>query len=226
MGTTAFLKRISLFQDLTPDEIDRIAFIFQEKEFKKNQVVFMEEETGDSMYIVKYGEVKVVQTSLDGRENILAIHHTGDSFGEMALLDGKTLPAMVLAKEDCKIIQISRSNFAEILLKNPKVTRQLLQLLCQRLRDSWQTIRVLKYTDAETKLKHILREFARSDGQPREGGVLINMKVTHQELAEIMGTSRETVSRLISRLQTQGALRFVSRKILLVDGPYWKEQQE
>ena len=138
--------------------------IFQEREYKKNQVIFMEEETGKYMYIVKFGEVKVVQSSPEGRENILAIHHSGDTFGEMSLLDNMTTPATVSAMEDCRIITISKIHFDTVLLRNPQVVRSMLAMLCLKLRDSWKIIQVLKFTDSETRLKHILMNLAQSEG--------------------------------------------------------------
>ena len=223
MTNVGFLRRIPLFKDFSVEELESILPIFQEREYKKNQVVFIEEETGQYMYIVKFGEVKVVQTSSDGRENILAIHHSGETFGEMSMLDGKTTPATIVAMEDCRIITVSKSNFENVLMKNPKVIVSILHIICTKLRDSWKTIQALKYTDSETRLKHILLGLAQTDGIQEKEGIQINMKITHQDLAEMAGTSRETVSRLISRLQGQDLLRISSRKLLLVENPYWRE---
>lgn len=226
MATTTnigFLRRIPLFKDFDREELDSIQSIFLEREYKKNQVIFMEEETGNYMYIVKYGEVKAVKTSADGRENIVAIHHTGETFGEMSLLDGNTSPATIVAMEDCRIIYISRQHFETILMKNPKVIMSMLRILCEKLRLSWKSIQALKYTDAETRLKIILSNLARTDGVPDDDGTRINMKITHQSLAEMAGTSRETISRMISRLQNQNLLKMSSRKFVLLDHPYWRE---
>ena len=183
----------------------------------------MAEETTKFMYIVKFGEVKVVQTSRDGRENILAIHHSGETFGEMALLDGNTTPATVVAMEDSKIITISKEHFDNVILKSPKAVQSLLRILCKRLRESWRTIQVLKFTDAETRLKYILMNLSYSDGIRGPDGVLINTKITHQELAELAGTSRETISRLISKLQQKKLLKISSHRCMLLNSSYWQE---
>lgn len=223
MSTLQFLKRIPLFRELSAEELEAWQGIFQEREFKKNQIVFLEEETGNYMYIVKYGEVKAVQTSTEGRENILAIHHSGETFGEMSLLDGKTAPATVVAMEDTRLITISKSNFDSFLMKNPKILLAMLQILSSKLRDAWKTIQTLKYTDAETRLRRILQNLVRSEGVQREDGIQINMKITHQDLAEMAGTSRETISRLLSRLQNQQLIRITARKLILLDHAYWRE---
>jgi len=223
MKSVHFLRNIHLFKEFTINELGDIAHILQERDYKKGEVVFLAEETDEFMYIVKYGEVKVIQSSKDGRENILAIHHSGETFGELALLDGKTSPATVMAKEDCKIIVVSRTDFYKILLKNQKIVDSLLDILCQKLRESWNIIQALKFDDAETRLKFILAQLAHSDGTSKPNGILINTKITHQELAEMAGTSRETISRLISKLQRKRILRVTSHRCLLLDHPYWKE---
>lgn len=225
MTSLDFLRRNPLFKDLTPEELDGMQHIFLEREYKKNQVIFMEEETGKYMYIVKFGEVKVVQSSPEGRENILAIHHSGDTFGEMSLLDNMTTPATVSAMEDCKIITISKAHFDTVLMRNPAVVRSMLAMLCMKLRDSWKIIQVLKFTDAETRLKHILLNLAKSEGIQQGDEICINVKITHQELAEMAGTSRETISRLMSKLQTQNLLKISAHKMILIGHPYWKESK-
>ncbi len=105
----SILKRIPPVLQSASGWLGNLQPIFQEREYKKNQVIFIEEETGKYMYIVKYGEVKVLQTTPDGRRSILAIHGPGDTFGELSLLDNQTTPATVVAMEDCKIISISSS---------------------------------------------------------------------------------------------------------------------
>lgn len=223
MKSLAYLRRTSLFEEFREEDLEQIRHIFQEREFQRNQVVLMADETTKYMYVIKYGGVKVVQTTREGRENILAVHHAGSTFGEMALLDGQTTPATVVALEDSKVVMISKENFDRVLLKNPQVVNALIQLLCQRLRESWRSIQVLKYTDAETRLRHILLDLATAEEGHDPAGRPIQLKMTHQELAEMAGTSRETVSRLISRLQRQGLLRISGHRYLLVDHAYWRE---
>jgi CRP/FNR family cyclic AMP-dependent transcriptional regulator len=225
MTSLDFLRRITLFKDLPQEELESIQPLFQEREYKKNQVIFMEEETGKYMYIVKFGEVKVVQSSSEGRENILAIHHSGDTFGEMSLMDNMTAPATVVAMEDCKIITISKMNFDNVLMRNPHVVQSMLASLCFKLRDAWKIIQVLKFTDAETRLKHILLNLANTEGIQQGDEICINVKVTHQELAEMAGTSRETISRLMSKMQSHGLLKISAHKFVLIGHPFWKESK-
>jgi len=224
MKSLNFLRRIHLFRDFTDEELRDIAPVLQERDYRRGEIVLLAEETSKYMYIVKYGEVKVVQSSKNGRENILAFHHSGETFGELALLDGQTSPATVVAKEDCKVVVISREDFHRVLMLNQKVLRCLIEILSQKLRESWKIIQALKYTDAETRLKFILINLSLSDGVQKPEGTLINTKVTHQDLAEMAGTSRETISRLISKLQQQQLLKVDAHRFTLLDDPYWRER--
>lgn len=223
MVASGFLQRIPLFRNLSVEELETMRNVFQEREYKKNQVIFVEEDAGRFAYVVKFGELKVIQTSPDGRENILAIHHAGDTFGEMSMIDGKTTPATVVAKEDCRIISISKHHFDTVLMKNPRVILSLLQILCGRLRESWKTIQVLKYNEAGMRIKQLLLNFAKTDGVSRPEGILINLKITHQEISEMVGVSRETVSRAISRFQRQKYLIMDHHRFILLDHPFWRE---
>ena len=196
-----FLRTVQLFSTLTDSELGSLAPAFSLRTYRKNQVIFLEQETGNYMYLVLAGKVKVTKSTSDGRESILAIHRAGDFFGEMSLLDGKTSPATVSAMEDCRIASIGRNDFHNLLMRNQKVLLQIIQVLCSRLRQVWSQIQVLSYGSAEARIRGAITSLSRRHGIPEERGILIDLKITHHELAEMAGTSRETVSRLLSRLQ-------------------------
>jgi len=220
--TIAFLKRIPLFSGLTEEELEEIVHIFKENFYKKNEVIFREEDTGKHMYIVKFGKVKVVQTSKFGKENIVAIHNEGDTFGELSLIDGKTMPATVLAMEDCKIISVDANYFRNVLLQNKKILNNLINVLCQKLRTSFKLMKILKYTSAFDRVKYLLADFGKINGYEIEDGIKINIKITHQEIAELVGISRETASRTISKLQSMGKLEVKEHYFILKDREFWQ----
>jgi CRP/FNR family cyclic AMP-dependent transcriptional regulator len=211
-----FLRRVPLFSTLTDEEFNRLQHIFVTRSFNKNQVIFLEEETGSYMYLVLAGKVKVTKATASGKESILAIHRPGDFFGEMALLDGKTSPATVSAMEDCKIISISSADFHNHLMRNEKVVKQIIQVLCARLRQVWQA-QTLSYSNAEARIRMGLYELSKKHGIRDSRGTIIDLKITHQELAEMVGTSRETVTRAMARLRQQKILQIEQRRIILSD---------
>ena len=217
MRRTDLVKKVPLFSGLSDSEFDSLEHIFLEKSYRKNQVIFLEEETGNYMYIVLSGKVKVSKSTHSGKETILAIHQPGDFFGEMSLLDGRTSPATVSAMEDCRIVSIGRSDFNQHLMGNDKVVHQIIQVLCSRLRAVWGQIQTLSYSSAEARIRSTILHLSRKHGIPDARGILINLKITHQELAELVGTSRETVTRTLARLQKKGVLSVENRRMILKD---------
>jgi len=210
------IHRVPLFATLSDDEFKVLEHIFQVKTYRKNQIIFIEEETGNYMYIVLAGKVKVTKSTSGGKETILAIHRQGDFFGEMALLDGKTSPATVAAMEDCRIATIYNNDFQRLLMTNDKVVRQIIQVLCSRLRHVWAQLRDLSYSTADDPIRGGILQLSRKHGIPDARGIIIDLKITHQELAELVGTSRETVTRTLARLQRKGILQLDQRRIILL----------
>jgi CRP/FNR family transcriptional regulator, cyclic AMP receptor protein len=211
-----FIRRVPLFATLSDTEFKTLEHIFLIRSYRKHQVIFLEEETGTYMYIVLAGKLKVTKSTAGGKENILAIHRPGDFFGDMALLDGKTSPATVSAMEDCRIAYVSKADFNSLLMTNEKVVLQMVQVLCGRLRQVWGQIQSLSYSSAEARIKGGILELARKHGVPDARGIIIDLKITHQEVAEMVGTSRETVTRTLARLRDERILLFEGRRIILL----------
>jgi CRP/FNR family cyclic AMP-dependent transcriptional regulator len=210
------IRKVPLFSTLTDEEFSSLQHIFILRSYRRNQVIFMEEETGNYMYLVLTGKVKVAKSSSAGRETILSIHKAGDFFGEMSLLDGKTAPATVSAMEDSKIISVSGSDFHKYLMHNEKVLLQIIDVLCARLRQVWQT-QSLSSSKADARIRMGIYELAKRHGIQDAHGTIIDLKITHQELAEMVGTSRETVTRVIARLREEGIIEVAQRRMTLLD---------
>jgi CRP/FNR family cyclic AMP-dependent transcriptional regulator len=210
------IRGVPLFSTLTDEEFSRLQHIFVLRSYRKNQIIFLEEETGNYMYLVLSGKVKVAKAGAGGRETILAIHRAGDFFGEMSLLDGKTAPATVSAMEDAKIISVSGSDFHKYLMHNEKVMLQIINVLCARLRQVWQT-QSMSSSTAEARIRNGILQLARRHGIRDARGTIIDLKITHQELAEMVGTSRETVTRVLARLREEGIIQVDQRRITLID---------
>ena len=210
------IRRIPLFSTLTDDEFSQLQHTFSLRSYRKNQVIFLEEATGNYMYLVLAGKVKVTKATSGGKETILAIHQAGDFLGEMALLDGHTSPATVSAMEDCRIISVTGADFHKYLMRNEKVVLQIIQVLCARLRQVWGQVQTLSYSTADARIRNGIHQLARRHGVRDARGIIIDLKITHQELAEMVGTSRETVTRTLARLIRQGILRVDHRRMILL----------
>lgn len=210
------IRKVPLFSTLADEEFDSLQHIFIQRSYRRNQVIFMEEETGNYMYLVLTGKVKVAKSTSSGRETILAIHKAGDFFGEMSLLDGKTAPATVSAMEDSKIISVSGTDFHKYLMHNEKVLLQIIDVLCARLRQVWQK-QSLSSSKADARIRMGIYDLAQRHGVQDAHGTIIDLKITHQELAEMVGTSRETVTRVIARLREEGVIEVDQRRMTLLD---------
>jgi CRP/FNR family transcriptional regulator len=210
------IRKVPLFSTLTDAEFTQLEHVFVTRAYRKGQIIFLEEETGNYMYLVLAGKVKVSKASSGGKETILAIHRSGDFFGEMSLLDGKTAPATVSAMEDARIISISGSDFHRYLLHNEKVLLQIINVLCSRLRQVWQT-QSLSSSTADARIRRGIYDLAKKHGVRDAHGTIIDLKITHQELAEMVGTSRETVTRVLARLKEQGIIEIAQRRMTLID---------
>ena len=218
------MKNVPFFAGLSADEALKVEQLIVRKQFGRGQVVLFEEDTAKYMYIIFSGKVRVVQVSDEGKERIMAIHKRNDFFGEMALFDGKTAPATVIAMEETEIGLLSKENFEKFLLNNEKIMQQFLSMLCTRLRESWLMLKILSFADAEERVRAVLKDMIRLYGVKDQRGVLVDLKLTHKDIANFASVSRETVSRLLSRLIKEGEIEILDRKYILLKTPFLKKQ--
>jgi CRP/FNR family transcriptional regulator len=215
-GYEKILQNIQFISCLQDGDFRTVEQIIKEKKYRKNEVILWEEETKNFMYIVFSGKVKVMQTCLEGKEQILAIHKRGDFFGEMSLLDGKTQPATVVALEDTTVGLITKTDFDRYLFKNDHALKQMIYLLCKRLRESWLMLRVLSFTDAESRVRAVLTHIGTLYGIDDMRGTIIPMKLTHKEIADFAALSRETVSRVLARFSRGGEIEMLDNKNIVI----------
>jgi CRP/FNR family transcriptional regulator len=210
------IKKIPLFSELSEDETDRIDQIIHKKRFSRDQIVLFEEDTANFMYIVYAGKVRVVKQNKEGREQIITIHKKNDFFGEMSLLDGKTAPATVIAHEDAVIGLLSKNDFEQHLLSNEKIRGKIIDLLCAQLRDSWAMIKILSFNNAEQRIMAVLDLMHEMYGVVDDRGGLINVKLTHQQIANYASVTRETVTRVLNKLEKEAVIQVLEDKNILL----------
>ena len=166
------------------------------------------------MYLIVFGKVKVVRTNEEGKETIFAMHQSGDFFGEMSLIDGKTAPATVIATDDSLIAIISKDNFYSLLLTQEKILDQLLQVLCSRLRESWKRIEMLNFKYASQRIRMLFLILSERYGEEASEGLTLNITLTHQDIADMAGLTRETVTRIIDKWQKDGEITILKNKVI------------
>ena len=213
-----FLRRVPLFRDLDADALGAVARACIERRYDRGQVIFAEEETGQTMYLVVSGRVKVSRWLASGREVILAFHPAGDYFGEMALIDGETEPATVTAVASSAILSLDRARFLA-LLQRPPFALALLRELCKRCRDAWKQVELLTHEAAESRVRMVLHQLCEQSGVATPTGTRIDVPITHRELASIAGVSRETVTRVLGLLVEQKVVHVGDGRRLVVPEP-------
>lgn len=219
------LKKIPLFGVLNEGELSELQKQILNKRFAKNEIVLLEEDTPNYLYIIYSGKVKVINTTFEGKEQILAIHKKGDFFGEMSLLDKKTSPATVIAMEDSYIGLLSRNSFDNYFLNDNRLLTQIISILCGRLRDAWLMLRVLGYKEAEEKIKAVLKIISISYGVTDNRGTLITIRLSHKDIASYASLSRETVTRLIDKLVTDSEIEIIEKKYILLKPLFYKNSE-
>jgi CRP/FNR family transcriptional regulator/CRP/FNR family cyclic AMP-dependent transcriptional regulator len=219
--TSSFLRNVSLFDGLNEQEIEALAQVTISRTSSKDSVIILAEEEGDSLFIIKKGQVKVSILSEEGREVILSLMGPGSVFGELSLLDSKPRSANVIAIEDTDLIMLRRTDFVQLIYKVPKIATALLAELASRLRKTDRQIEGLALLDVTSRISETLLQLASEQGKEAEEGVIIDSRPTHQELANMSGTTRETVSRVLKRLESQGYISCKGRSITILREEEW-----
>jgi CRP/FNR family transcriptional regulator len=216
------LKNVPFFSTLTSEAICEVERVIVKKRYAKDQIILFEEDTSSYMYLVYSGKVRVVQLNDEGREHIITFHKKNDFFGEMSLLDGKTSPATVIAHEEAVIGLLSRNDFEQHLLSQEEIRSKIMDLLCTRLRDSWAMIRILSFDNAEKRIMAVLDRMHELYGVVDDRGRIINVKLTHQQIANYASVTRETVTRVLNRLEKDAVIQVLEGKNILLTKMFYE----
>lgn len=198
------LRAIPLFSSVKGEDLERIADLLIERRFPKHKTIVEEGLPGDYMYVICEGRVQVSKLSDDGREKILEFFEKGAFFGEMSLLDDAPRSASVRALTDTRILALSRSDFLAVMRRSPDVAMAVVQELARRLRDTDEQASSLSFQRVKQRTQGLLQRLAKNEcGRP---GHRMTPALTHQQIADMIGTSRETVTRALKGLKEQGWL--------------------
>ncbi len=216
------LKGVDLFSALDDSLLEVISKLLIEKNFRKGEIILVEEDdSNQSLFIIAKGEVKVVLTAEDGREAILATLKEGDFFGEMALLDGEPRSATVRAVEESRLLMIRREDFLENVRKQPELALTLLGEMSRRLRKSNRQISSLALMKVYGRVAATLLQLMEERGvrtKTKEGKniIVVRDRPTQQSIAEMSGTTRETVSRVLNFFQKKGYIVLDGKDLLIL----------
>ena len=217
-----FLSSVSIFSDLSDSELSNIQSLCKTRKYPKNSMIILEEEMGDVVFIVMTGTVKITRVNDEGKEVILAMLGSGEVFGEMAILDGESRSANALAQENCEVVTINREDFLNVIKTNNKVAINLMTEFAIRLRKSDQQIEALSLDDAEHRIGVSILNLAEEMGVIRKGVVTVDNLPYQQDIANMAGTSRETVSRVMKIFEDRGLITKTGHKLSIPDYAFFK----
>ncbi|UWZ84817.1 Crp/Fnr family transcriptional regulator [Occallatibacter riparius] len=213
----AVLAQTPLLSNLSQPEFQSLAARTVRKLFSSGELIFSEGEPCNGLHIIARGKVRIFKTSVNGREQVLALNGPGESVAELPVFDGGPFPASAMALEDTEMAFISRRDFHAYCMEHPEVSLKVLSVVGSRLRRLVGIIEELSFTTIRQRLISVLVKLAQSEGKKSPRGVEFLLPGTHQELANQLGTVRELISRNLMRLQAEGLIEVEARHIVVKD---------
>lgn len=214
----SFLKRVPIFSGISEESLQKIASITTERCFNKKNIIFHEGDYGDTLYIIKAGRIKIAKISIDGREKTLTILQVGDFFGEMAIFDNLPRSASAEAIDhEVRLLSTSKSDFERLIHENPSIALMIMRDLTRRIRQVNQQVEDLAFKDVHGRVASTLYNLLTADkGKEDKEQKTLQLRMTHQDLANMVGSSRETVTRALNRLQDEGIIAISHQQITVL----------
>lgn len=207
------LRVIPIFREASDEDLDNLALHLIERSFPKDAIIVDEGLAGDYMYVIRSGRVKVTKASEDGREQILNLFNVGDFFGEMSLLDNRPRSASVTTLEPTCLLALSRRDFLDLLRSSSTLALCVIQELTRRLRDTGEQASSISFQKVQDRTRGLFERIARDEGGTDHSR--ITPTLTHQQIADMIGTSRETVTRAVKRLKEDGWLQQQGKRYVI-----------
>ena len=211
------LMTAPLFVSLDEDSAAALRASMIEVSFSKAAVVFSEGDPGDRLYVVLEGKVTRGVSSADGRENLLSVQGPGEMFGELSLFDPGPRTATATAVTDCRLVGLGHADLREWLTGRPYLAESLLQALAQRLRRATEAMGDLVFADVPGRVAKALIDLSERFGTARDDGIRVTHDLTQEELAQLVGASRETVNKALADFATRGWILLEPRGVTIID---------
>jgi CRP-like cAMP-binding protein len=211
------LRKAPLFSFLDDEAAIALSASMTVQRLRRGEILFREGDAGDKLYLVSEGKVKLGRTSSDGRENLLAVLGPGQMFGELTLFDPGPRSATVTAVTDCELLSLSHEDLQRWLEGRPGVARGLLVQLASRLRRANDVVADLVFSDVPGRVAKALIDLANRFGRTADDGIHVHHDLTQEELAQLVGASRETVNKALADFASRGWIRLEPRSVVIMD---------
>jgi CRP/FNR family transcriptional regulator len=215
--TKQCLKDLIVFQNLDPEELEMICEKSYAKFYQKGEVIFFENDSVKKLYLLINGKVKLSMLSAEGKEKVLTILQEGDIFGELSLFDEDPHPLTAEVLDDARLLIIPWQEMEKIIMERPSMAIKIIEALSKKTRLLTSQVRELVFQDAAGRLASLLSRLAEDFGREISEGTVIDLVLTHQEIANLIGSSRVTVTKLINRFIDEGLITIKKRKIIIKD---------
>jgi CRP/FNR family cyclic AMP-dependent transcriptional regulator len=211
------LRKAPLFTNLDDEVFSALTSELTEVELSRGASAFHEGDQGDQLYVIMSGKIKLGRTAPDGRENLLAILGPGEVFGEMALFNPAPRTASATAVSVTRLAGLRHDNLRKVIQSTPEVSMQLLRALAQRLTKTNESLADLVFSDVPGRVAKALLDLADRFGRPAADGLLVAHDLTQEELAQLVGASRETVNKALAEFVQRGWIRLENRAVVVLD---------
>ena len=219
-----YLQRINLFKEIPADDMEELARVTRMELAKKKETIFLPGESSQQVYLLKTGRVKISRISEEGRELTLVLLEPGEIFGELEILEGSVRDTIAEAMEESQLCVIQKEQFLSLIRKRPELSFRLTKLIGLRLRRIESRVEDLVFRDVPSRLAHLLIQLTEEYGNTSQNGILLSIKITHQEMANLIGSIRETVSATLGEFKKEGLIAFEGRKIIILRPELLKKQ--
>lgn len=211
------VRKAPLFAALDDEQAAALLSSMTRVELPRGETLFTEGEAGDRLYVITSGKIKLGRSSVDGRENLLAVLGPGEMFGELSLFDPGPRTATGTAVSDVTLVALGHEDLRAWLSTRPDVAQHLLRALAKRLRRTNEALADLVFSDVPGRVAKALLDLSERFGRQTDSGVLVAHELTQEELAQLVGASRETVNKALADFAGRGWLRLEARAVVLLD---------
>lgn len=212
------LRKVPMLEGLEPEVVQRLVAAVEVREIPRRQVIYLSGDPGDSVFFINGGRVKCSKVTRDGKELTLAYRGAGQMFGELCIVDGgEPREEMAEAMKNAIITEVPRELFKSLLLDDAKLAFRFATILGQRRKTLETKLEHLVFKDVQAKLAALLLELGDEYGVENDEGIQIGLKITHQEMANLIGSTRETISLTLAQFKKKGLLNMNGRTVVLLD---------
>ncbi len=209
------LKRVTMFSEMAEDELDKIAQITDLRQYPRNSTIFVEAQERTTIYFIQSGSIKVTRVDNSGNEQVITLLQKGEMFPHVGFFDDSPYPGTAQTITDCKLLAISIKDFDRLLNSNPQIAKSVMKMMAKKILQLQSRLQVAISGDVYQKVVMSLLLLVQEYGIVKEDGILISIPLTHQDLANMLGMSRESVNRVLNQLKKEKILN-INRKGILI----------